>query len=315
MNGRPSLLAVGAPVLLLTLVWAGCGTDRGLVAPEANKVLAANMAEAATTLRVSDFGGSLQAAVNAAADGYTIVVDVPSSGAFVDKRLVIRGEPGGFIETTGQGLRLLAGATGSVVHHLHFQAPIGATGAIAINGPGGSAFPAADDVEVHHCTIDRFRSGIRGRFADRWNVHDNVIVIDGSVFNNFNINVAGIVLNAGVDAWNIHHNAIIGEQKGVYLFNAAPDLTPIADVVIKHNQIVASAPMGAGVFLHSRGSGGRQVNIDIKANDLSRAERPVLVFAAAVIEDERSEPGAFELNTSAGAFGVIDGLIVRANEF
>lgn len=260
-------------------------------------------------LSTSDFGGDLQAAVDAANDGDTVVVDVPAISAFVivDKQLVIRGKPGGYIETNFIGLFLLSGATGSVVHSLDFQAPPGTTGAIAINGPG------ADDVEIHLCVIDGFRSGIRGRFSDRWNVHDNLIVIEGSVHNIFALNRAGIVMNAGVDAWNIHHNAIFGEQKGIYLFNSAPNPTPVADIVIMHNEIVTSEPTGAGVFLHSLGAGGLQVNIDIKANDLSGAARPVLVWAAAVIEDERSEPGAFELDTSA-AFGVIDGLIVRRND-
>jgi hypothetical protein len=264
----------------------------------------------ADTLYISDFGGSLQAAVDVASDGDAVVVDAPSAGAFVYKRLVISGVPGGYIEDY-VGLWLLAGATGSVVHSLDFQAPPGTTGSIAINGPGGVTYPAADDVEIHHCVIDGFRSGIRGRFADRWNVHDNLIIIQGSV-NYFSINWAGIVMNAGVDAWRIQHNAIFGEQKGIYLFNAAPDPTPVADVVIMHNEIVTSEPFGAGVFLSSLGTGGRQVNIDIKANDLTGTERPVLVWASAVIEDKQSDPGAFELDSSF-ASGVIEDLKVRRN--
>jgi nitrous oxidase accessory protein NosD len=254
-------------------------------------------------LKTSDYGGDLAVAINAASEGDRIIVDIPSFPGFsggtatINKRLEIVGAPSGLVE----GRFVIGiGGSGSALRHLKIQ---GSGIGIGVNGPN------ADDVTVANCTIEGFRTGVRGRFSDRWHVHENTIITSngGSLTNNS----AGIVLNAGVDDWSIHHNTILAEIKGVYLFNSAPDPTAIADIVIMNNVIMTSDLHGVGVFLHSFNAGGLQKAVEIKHNDLLVTKTPVLVYAASVTEDHRADPGAFVLSTVAA--GVIEDLNVRKN--
>jgi len=260
------------------------------------------------TLSTSDFGGDLQAAVDAASDNDTVVVDVPSVSTFlpiyIAKRLHIRGTEAGYLESR-RGIYLLAGSSGTSIRHLLVQPPVGMLGLTGIYGRGFTEGDSIDDVSIEHCSIVDFRRGIRARYADRWQIHHNTIL---------NCRF-GIELRDDFDDFAIHHNNIIAESWGIRLLNIRFGPRVSENITIFDNVFESTSQFGFGfgVLLHSRREDNILRSIDIKNNDFTLTDFPVHVFAAQVFEDKRSED-PYVLDSSF-ALGVVDGLAVRKNTY
>ena len=253
--------------------------------------------------QTSDFGGNLNDAIAAAADGDQIIVDTGSftaGVALVDKRLDIIGTKSSVL--AGR-IVLLPSGSGSSIHHLNMEGPGNST---AISG----ASSAVNDVTIAHCYIEGYNLGIFARFDDNWHVHHNEILTE----------FAGIRLNAGCDDWSIHQNIIVTGWRGIFLFNGAPDPTAITDITIMQNTIVTDPQIpgltgtGVGVFMISRANGSIQANVEIKHNDLVAPTNPVVIWAGDVTEDKRADPDAYLLITPNSEEGIIENLNIRKND-
>jgi len=142
----------------------------------------ASAPEAAAPLKVSDYG-DLQTAIDAAKEGDTILVDIDTPGAILEKRLTIRGVPGvgtGGVITAGDPLptaqaavAIRAGGSGSDLINLRIDG-----GFFGIRNFPDLSDPAVD-VVVRGCTI---RAGVAG------------------------------LLPVGVSGWIIEHNSRPGSE-------------------------------------------------------------------------------------------------------
>ena len=274
------------------------------------------MVSQATTLRTSGYGADLNAALEAASNGDTILVDVPSfptipnGVAIVGKKVDIRGTREGHIEGR---LLLTTEASGIRISHLS----ISGTG---FSGIGADIDSPAHGITIEHCTIEGFRSGISGRFSDDWHIHHNIIMPDdvpsvpAGPRGGLLANRAGIIINAGCKYWRIHHNVIHANMKGIWLLNGAPFFDAISDILIMDNIIMTKNPQGVGVGLRAWDEYSVQSNIEIKHNDLVDVSIPVVVFASSVTVDKRADKDAFFQDASLGS-GVIENLNVRKNDW
>lgn len=272
----------------------------------------------AGTIRTSDFGGDISLAISAASDGDKIIVDVPSPPgmlAFVDKKLAISGSENGCLN----GRIVLRfdpsnsiDASGTSISHLNIKYVVGPSGIGIFGSSALGETEGVDDVTIQHCSIEGFRSGIRGRFSDGWQIHHNVIISnDPPVTLAF---LAGISIAANCNNWSIHHNVISAEMKGIFILNGAPDIRKTSNIVIMQNVIMTADDNGIGVALRARDDGSVQENIEIKHNDLTDTGIPVIVFASSVTENAQADAGAFVLDTTLGD-GVIENLNVRKNDW
>ena len=176
--------------------------------------------QAAVQLKVSDFE-NLQAAIDAARDGDTIVVDVDTPGAVVDKMLIIRGTPGrgtgGVITGTmlggvSTGLVLASDASGSELINLKIHAEVGIASA-----PSLYHVIPADDVTVRGCRIEANAFGFYllnhgGLGRGGWTIEHNTIKLHGAtpLFSG----AFGVALSADWNDTRIAHNKISGTKPG-----------------------------------------------------------------------------------------------------
>ena len=226
-------------------------------------VISAMTVHAAPPLKVSDFG-DLQAAIDAAREGDTIVVDVDTPGALVNKRLIIRGVDGkgagGLISGTrlgpkyhaaSTGLVLSSTASGTELTNLRIEAAVG----IASDHVVHDVIPA-DDITVRGCTIT------------------------ASDFGFYLVNI-GFLENGS--SWNIEHN-IIDIRNPIQLFDASWAVAlsrQWENMRIAHNKIsavmiwdnVGSVAIYGGVVV----LGGADVEVvqnDISVNMMDNPDHP-----------------------------------------
>lgn len=171
---------------------------------------------AQTTLRVPDDYASIQAAVDAATTGDTIVVGSGTwCGAVVTKRLVIRGEANATITGLGcsgpfapapapggiAGFLLQKSGTtdpsGTTIEHFTFSDVYTGINAVAAGG-----------VIVQHNTIQPNRIGIFSRNGSGWTV----------AYNRIENRAAGAgIINSGGSGWMVVHNDLVGTFVGILL--------------------------------------------------------------------------------------------------
>jgi hypothetical protein len=175
------------------------------------------------TLRVPQDYPTIQAAVDAAIPGNTILVGSGTwCGAVVTKRLAIRGE--GDATITGAGcaapfapapspggiaafLLQKSGASdpsGTTIEHFTFSDVY----------TGGNAL-AVDDVIVQHNAIQPRRVGVFSRNGSSWTVAYNTIDNRGADIPN-----SGIVNVAG-NGWTVVHNELVGPYIGITMTRGA----------------------------------------------------------------------------------------------
>jgi hypothetical protein len=207
-------------------------------------VLQVTTVPAAAPLKVSDFG-DLQTAIAAARDGDTVLVDVDTPGAVVDKRLILRGPPGrgagGVISGTmlggvSTGLVLSSGASGSQLSNLKIHADVGIASDLVFHG----VIPA-DDVTVRNCRIEAsafgfylLNHGNLGRGG--WTIEHNIIELRGAtpVFGGS----FGVALSARWNDTRVAHNKIFGTKPaGDVVAAGGVAVLSGADVEIVQNQI------------------------------------------------------------------------------
>lgn len=234
------------------------------------------MVRAGAPLRVSDHG-DLQAAIDAAFPGETVLVDIDTPGAVLDKKLTIKGFPGEgaggvihsdvvFPSVLNAALVLFPGASGSEILDVRMDGPTG----IASLGT------TVDHVTVRGCRITA---------AD-----------------------AAIYLDAGGSTgWNIEHNTIRIEHKADFqqIFKSGIYLRFQSETRISHNEIsgqlikgtFSSATSGGVVIL-----GGDGIQVTHNRIDVNTAGGPPIPWTIEAVIIQA---------TSAG----VEGLTVAMNDF
>jgi hypothetical protein len=180
----------------------------------------ATAGQAARPLKVSDFG-SLQAAIDAARDGDTILVDQDTPGARVDRKLIIRGDSGrgtgGLITGTmiggvSTGLDMTTDASGSELVNLKIRAEVGIA-SLRRSHPY-EAGPASG-VTVRNCRIEASAFGfyLLNHYElghGGWTIEHNLIELKGATryFGRW----YGVALSAHWDDTRVAHNKIFGTK-------------------------------------------------------------------------------------------------------
>jgi hypothetical protein len=161
----------------------------------------------AAILQVPEDFITIQAAIDNASDGDTIRVGPGAyAGAFVTKRVEIKGEGGAIINTgpmhpagLSMGFRLLAGSDGATISHLVFKVDLA-----IMNGA------AVDDVTVTQCTFENTIQAISNWCGDRWEISHNKIY-DLRTRNGGGIGILIADFSGGKVTDNVvSHNVIMG---------------------------------------------------------------------------------------------------------
>ncbi len=209
----------------------------------------------AATINVPGDYSTIQAAVNAADSGDTIIVGAGEwAGATVDKAVEIRGEDGAKIvdgPSHGEwkdGFRLVSGSSGATISHFTFQGL-----ELPIYGWG------PDDVTIEHNKIYAIMQGITNWDGDGWVIRQNVI--EGIV--ELGSGGLGIVVgsrNSDVSGNLVTHNKIVADIPDDHVFSVGGILlctderygwTPgvVTNNKIVHNRVKITGPISWAIAL------------------------------------------------------------------